>query len=94
MTGTVHPHPAAPPASTPGHGSSGDGNGRDVHGRLSAVEAHLQHLATKEDIQRIEGLISKREASMLRWLIGIIAVATISLGVALLRTFTVGAFTF
>lgn len=87
MTGNVHQHPAAPPAAAPGQGSGGNGNGQNLHGRLSAVEAHLQYLATKEDIQRIEGLISRREASMLRWLIGIIAVASISLVVAMIRTF-------
>ena len=54
------------------------------------MEAHLQHLATKEDIRRIEGLIAQREASMLRWLIGILVVASVSLAVALIRTFTGG----
>lgn len=65
----------------------GNGNGRDLHGRLSAVEAHLQHLATKEGIQRIETLIERKEATMLRWLIGVISLGVISIAVALIRTF-------
>ena len=72
---------------------NGGGNGHDLHGRVSALEAHLQHLATKEDIQRVEGLIAQREASMLRWLIGILAVASISLAVVLIRMFIGGVVT-
>ena len=87
MTGNGHQHPAATPGAAPGQGSGGNGNGQNLHGRLSAMEAHLPYLATKEDIRRVEGLISQREASMLRWLIGIIAVAGISLVVAIIRTF-------
>ncbi len=78
------------PSSRSVSGNGGDGNGRDLHGRLSAIEAHFQHAATKEDIRRLEGLISQREASMLRWLIGILAVASISLAVALFRSFAAG----
>jgi len=49
------------------------------------TEAHLQHLATKEDIQRVEKLIAQRESILLRWLMGIISVAAISLVVTILR---------
>ena len=31
-------------------GGNGSGNGNDIHGRVSALEAQLQHLATKNDI--------------------------------------------
>ncbi len=48
------------------------------------MEARLRHFATKEDIRRIEGLISRREASMLPWVIGILGVAFLSMVVALL----------
>ncbi len=74
--------PLHPPRSISGDG--GNGNGRDLHERLSAVEARLRHFATKEDIRRIEGLISRREASMLPWVIGILGVAFLSMVVALL----------
>lgn len=67
---------------------NGNGNGHDLHGRVSALEARLDYLATKEDIRRIEALIAQREAAMLRWLIGILSVAGISLAIALIRTFT------
>ena len=29
------------------HGSGGNGGGQNLHGRVSAIEAHLQHMATK-----------------------------------------------
>ena len=36
-------------------GNSGNGgNGHDLHGRVSALEAHLQHLATKNDITNLK----------------------------------------
>ena len=76
--------PTSPTSQSAG---GGDGNGRNLHGRVSAIEAHLQHLATKEDIAEVKKLISDKESSMLRWLIGIISLAAISLGVALVRTF-------
>lgn len=45
-----------PEQSTTTHGR-GDGGGidlHDVHGRVSAIEAHLQHLATKSDINGVK----------------------------------------
>ena len=87
MTGEIHelPGASAPPPSPASNG--GGGNGRDLHGRVSALEAHLQHLATKEDIRRIETLIAQREAAMLRWLIGLVLASALGLGVALVRVF-------
>ncbi len=77
------------PVSPPAHQHAGGGNdsGRNLHGRVSAIEAHLRRLATKEDISEVKTLVSEKEASMSRWLIGIILVALISLAVALIRTF-------
>ena len=71
------------------------GNGKDqIRRRLRAVEQQLiridtrmENMATKTDIQAIETLISKRESTMLRWLMGILSLGAISLGVALFRTF-------
>ena len=87
MTGTVHELPQASPTPPSPASNGGGGNGHDVHGRVSRLEAHLQHLATKEDIGRIETLIAKREAAMLRWLIGLVIAAALGLGVALVRVF-------
>lgn len=89
MTGKVHELPQATPPPPSAATDGGGGNGRDVHGRVSALEAHLQHLATKEDIQRIETLIAKREAAMLRWLIGLVLTAGAALAIALVRVFVV-----
>lgn len=33
--------------------AGGNGNGRDLHGRVSAIEATLKHVATKEDMQKV-----------------------------------------
>lgn len=85
MTGEVH-QLSQTGATHSAHGG-GNGNGTNLHGRLSALEAELKHLATKEDIRRVEALIAQREASLQRWLIGVIGGAAVTLAVALVRTF-------
>ena len=90
MTGNVHE--IRPSPSPPSAASDGGGNGRDLHGRVSALEAHLQHLATKEDIRRIETLIARRESFMLRWFIGTVigvAVIVLTVAIAVVRMFVV-----
>ncbi len=67
--------------------TGGGGNGNDLHGRVSAIEARLDYLATKEDIQRVEKLISDRESSLQRWLIGIVLTAMGTLAIALVKVF-------
>ena len=67
---------------------AGSGNGGASHGeRLARIEAHLEHTAKREDVSEIKALIERKESTMLRWLVGVIAVAAISLLAALLRTF-------
>ena len=83
MTEKVYHLPNPPSQSS----SGGNGNGTNFHGRLSALEAELKHLVTKEDIRRIEALIAQREASLQRWLIGVIGGAAAALVLALVRTF-------
>ncbi len=83
MTENIH-HLPSPPAQS---ASGGNGGGSNLHGRLSALEAELKHLATKEDIRRIEALIAQREASLQRWLIGVITTAAVALGLTLVRVF-------
>lgn len=70
------------------------GGGGGFGERLARVEAHLEHTATREDvaevknlIEQVKTLIERKESTMLRWLIGIIAIAAVSLMAALLRTF-------
>lgn len=47
----------------------------------------MEHVATREDLEKIKTLIERKESTMLRWLLGIMAVAGISLVVALIRVF-------
>ena len=68
--------------------SGGGGNGGSGHGeRLARIEARMEHVATREDLAKIEVLIERKESTMLRWLLGIMAVAGVSLVVALIRVF-------
>ena len=72
------------PMQRSGGGSGDDGN----HGeRLARIESKMGYLATREDVQEVKTLIERKEATMLRWLLGMLVVALVSLGVALFRTF-------
>ncbi len=73
----------------PSDGGPGDIDSRlrGVEGRLAALEARFESLATKEDIQKVMTAIAEREARTARWLIGVIAGAGISILAALIRTF-------
>lgn len=74
------------PEGRPSSGSGG--NGGTGHGeRLARIEAKMEHVATREDLAKIEVLIERKESTMLRWLLGIMAVAGVSLVVALVRVF-------
>ena len=86
MTGEVH-HLDSAPSPPASHSGSGNGGSHDLHGRVSAIEARLDYLATREDIRRVEALISQREASMQRWLIGVVSGAALAVIIALIRTF-------
>ena len=55
--------------------------------RVSVIEKRLDHLATKTDIEALKTLIATREASMLRWLVGILLASSLAVGLALVRTF-------
>ena len=67
---------------------SGGGSGDDNHGEhLARIESRMDYMATREDVQELKTLIERKEATMLRWLLGMLVVALVSLGVALVRTF-------
>lgn len=67
---------------------AGPGNGGSTHGeRLARIEAKMEHVATREDVSELKVLIERKESTMLRWLLGILAVAGVSVLAALLRTF-------
>ncbi len=63
------------------------GGGGDHGERLARIESKMEHMATREDVAEVKTLIDRKEATMLRWLCGMVVVAAISLGVALVRTF-------
>ena len=86
MTGNVHNLQHAPSHQSATGGGDG-GNWGEIHGRIPSLEAHLQQLATKEDIRRLEAMIAQREVSMQRWLIGTVISAGLGLGLALIRLF-------
>ena len=66
----------------------GNGNGGSNYGeRLARIEAKMEHMATREDIASVKTLIAEKETTTLRWLIGIIALAAISLLTVLIWTF-------
>ena len=76
--------PTVVPIQRAGGGSGDDGN----HGeRLARIESKMDYMATREDVQEVKTLIERKEATMLRWLLGLLVVALVSLGVALVRTF-------
>ena len=74
--------------------AGGNGNGNNLHGRVSALEAHLQHLATKNDLSALREDLAKAETTQTRWLVGValtavgvLLTAVVGLGIAVVRTF-------
>ena len=85
--------PPSPPRDPRPRGGNGNG-GSDYGERLARIEAKMEHMATREDIAsvrtliaEVKTLIAEKETKTLRWLIGIIALAAISLLTVLIRTF-------
>ena len=54
--------------------------------RLSAIEAILPHLATKEDVAKLETKIVETKHELMRWMVGTIVAATTILGIILRLT--------
>ena len=59
---------------------NGNGGGNGVRERLARLEAHMEHLATKADLQAMK-------SDLLKWMMGVIAVSTIALTAAVMRSF-------
>ena len=51
--------------------------------RVAAIEATLEHLATKADIDSVKALIAERETTMLRWLMGMVAASALAVTITL-----------
>lgn len=80
-------------ASTHGtNGNDSDRRLRAIEERLIKIETRfdteLGHLATKEDISDLRALIERKDATHLRWLLGILATTAIALVITLVRTLT------
>ena len=68
--------------------SSGGGSGDDGFGeRLARIETKMEYIATREDIANIKVLIERKETISLRWQLGILSTAAISLVIVIIRTF-------
>ena len=70
--------------------SNGGGNGHRlaaIEARLAGLEAHMQHVATREDIQKLRTEIAEAQNSMLKWLVGVMAAAGLTLVAAVIRMF-------
>ena len=85
MTGYPRAVEADPPTSS---SSSSGGGGDNVRERLARIEATLEHVATRENVSDVKMLIERKETTMLRWLLGILATAAIAMIVALIRSFS------
>ena len=77
-------------AVPPGDG----GDGGEVERRLRAVEldvreikTRLDHVATKEDLEKVKALIEKKDAANSKWFLGITIGAIVTVMAALVRTF-------
>ncbi len=47
-------HPLRPHEQNPTSGEGGENGNGNLHGRVSALEARLDYLATREDIQKLK----------------------------------------
>lgn len=67
-------------------GRGGGGRGGDFGERLARVETHLEHVATKADVEALKtalvDALSKRHSVMLQWQIGIVVASALILIVA------------
>ena len=61
---------------------------RQVESAVTEIRTALKHLASKEDIAEVKRVIVEREASLQRWLIGILLAALSTTALALVRFFS------
>ncbi|MCY3725013.1 MAG: hypothetical protein OXF95_00025 [Rhodobacteraceae bacterium] len=78
MTGTVHQLNPKTPTQYAGSNNGNGGNGKEIHGRLVAIETEMKHLATKTDMQKLETAIKSSETSMLKWFVGIVVIVVVA----------------
>ena len=69
----------------PRGGSSDDRRLKQIERRLATLAARTQHLATKEDVQRLESLINRWMLRLAMWAGGIFVSLAVALVLTLLR---------
>lgn len=74
--------------------SGGSDDGGDYGERLTRLETKVENMATREDLAKVQTsiaeiktLIVQREASMLRWLLGILITTAAGMVTVLIRSF-------
>ena len=72
----------------PPPGNSDEGRLRAVEQDVREIKTEIKHLATKEDIADLRTLVATREASLQRWLIGILISAVGTTVIALIKLFS------
>ena len=69
-------------------GDGGNGGDGTIEDRLVRLETQIEQAATKEDIGEVKLLIVQQEASLQRWLIGVLLAALGTTTLALVRIFS------
>lgn len=79
---------------TPISMSGGSDDGGDYGERLTRLETKVENMAAREDLAKVQTsiaeiktLIVQREASMLRWLLGILITTAAGMVTVLIRSF-------
>lgn len=84
--GLLNPVPDDEDPAAAAGGRGRGGRGGDFGERLARVETHLEHVATKADVEALKtalvDALSKRHSVMLQWQIGIVVAAAVILIVA------------
>ena len=85
----IVPHPLSEPAQATSGGDGGEWDARfaRIESRLTALETHVQYLATKEDVQKVLTQVEAASSRNMRWLVGVLAAGIFATLAALLRTF-------
>ena len=73
-------HRGRRPGSMRRQNGGGNGDEQGVRERLARLEAQIEHIATKADLQ-------KTENTLIKWMLGTIVASELALVVAVLKTF-------
>ena len=79
------PEPNAAASSSGGDGGNINERLRELEIQVAKIDTKIDALATREYVSEVKTLIERKEATMLRWLLGILATSAIALAIALIR---------